>query len=77
MDYRVERIVQIADSLAISNGQNAAAASTGERIAAALLLNRTEWSAWSDHCLDCVSRLGAEWLLLITEIHRSGYLPPE
>lgn len=59
-----DRIVEIADSLVETAGQNAAGASTGERIAAALLINRPEWMGYTlpDGSVDVIAamdRLGS------------------
>lgn len=46
--------------------------SCGERIAVALLFNRLDWLPEGyKHPLDAVSRLGDNWLYMVTDYHRN------
>lgn len=48
-----------------------AALSTGEKLAAALVLNRPDWLAGMDYTLaEAIDRVGAAWLALIPEAAR-------
>jgi len=45
--------------------------STGEKLAAALVLNRADWLASMDYTMaEAIDRVGAEWLSLIPEAAR-------
>ena len=45
--------------------------STGERLAAALVLNRADWLASMDYTMaEAIDRVGASWLALIPEAAR-------
>jgi hypothetical protein len=45
--------------------------STGEKLAAALVLNRADWLASMDYTMaEAIDRVGAEWLSLIPEVAR-------
>lgn len=45
--------------------------STGEKLAAALVLNRPDWLASMDYTLaEAIERVGAEWLALIPQAAR-------
>lgn len=44
---RINRIMEIADALWLSNGKNAAGASTGELAAAAVLCGRLDWAGYN------------------------------
>jgi hypothetical protein len=47
------------------------ALSTGEKLAAALVLNRVDWLASMDYTMaEAIDRVGAEWLSLIPEAAR-------
>lgn len=74
-DARLDRILEIADTLVLSDGQDNDCASTGEQIAAALLTGHPEWSGYS-HILDAIERLGPDWTNLVIDAHRQGYASP-
>ncbi len=72
MNYKIERIVEVARALIKSNGKSSAGASTGELIAAAFAANHPEWAGYtrSDGSVDiigAVNRLGDEWLYFAAE----------
>lgn len=63
----VDRITDIADALTDSDGRDAAGASTGERIAGALVAGHPEWGGYTDSTgytdvPAMIERLGPVWL---------------
>lgn len=65
------RLLRAAGALARSQGQDDAGVCAGERIAAALLIGRPEWSG-CEHVLEALARLGPEDLAALIALHRRG-----
>ena len=68
MHWEIEKIIEVAIAL---NQTGSTAASTGERIAAAFVLNRLEYlpDYYSD-AVEAWDRLGQEWQLYVKLIKR-------
>lgn len=75
------RIIEIAQALLDSGGQDAAGASTGELIAAALVAGHPEWAGYTrdDGRVDifaAIDRLGPEWFELCRELFEDTSINP-
>lgn len=56
----------------VNAGESVGVLSIGEQIAAALIFNRLDWLPDPyKHPLDALDRLGANWLGMVLEYHRS------
>ena len=67
-DYVLE---QILDKSRAARDGHFGVLSTGEKLAAALVLNRPEWLAKMDYTMaDAIERVGPEWLTAIPEASR-------
>lgn len=72
-DWREDRIISVANAMLRSDGADAGGASTGERIAGALLAGHPEWGGYTDDhgrtdVIAMIDRLGAEWLGLVRNL---------
>ena len=72
--WPVDRILAVAQSLLDSDGHDAAAASTGERVAAAMLIDRPDWSGYPS-AIEAADRLGAEWVMIVAQMRQQGLMP--
>lgn len=77
MRHTEERIVEIANAMLASEGTNAAGASTGERIAGALLAGRPEWAGYTTagdtDVFAMLDRLGPDWCALVRALRDASY----
>lgn len=72
-DWREDRIISVANAMLSSDGADMGGASTGERIAGALLAGHPEWGGYTDasghtDVIAMIDRLGADWLDLVRDL---------
>ena len=65
--HLIERLNRMADACAANPGHRSVL-STGERLAVALILDRSDWLAeWQYTMLQAIERVGADWMTAVRQ----------